>query len=86
MNSFLKRKSVFAPSPAGKLLSYLVLGFWTFVVLFPIYWLVVTSVKLPFQVILDRYRGDADDGPRRPEDPTDGTEPSRAAVEAEKVT
>ncbi|HEY3229640.1 MAG TPA: carbohydrate ABC transporter permease [Roseiflexaceae bacterium] len=50
MNSFFKRKSVFVPSPAGKLLSYLALGFWTFVVLFPLYWLVVTSVKLPIQV------------------------------------
>ena len=42
------------------------------------------AVKLPFQVILDRYRADADDGLRRPEDPTDGTEPARAAVEAEE--
>jgi len=50
MNSFFKRKSVFVPSPAGKLLSYTVLLFWTFVVLFPLYWLIVTSVKLPIQV------------------------------------
>jgi multiple sugar transport system permease protein len=50
MNSFLKRKSAFVPSPAGALVSYLILFFWSFVVLFPIYWLVVTSVKLPFQV------------------------------------
>ncbi|RME48349.1 MAG: carbohydrate ABC transporter permease [Chloroflexi bacterium] len=33
------------------ILSYLVLGTWTFVVLFPLYWLVVTSLKLPIQVI-----------------------------------
>lgn len=32
------------------LLSYLALGVWTFVVLFPLYWLVVTSLKLPIQV------------------------------------
>jgi multiple sugar transport system permease protein len=50
MNAFFKRKSVYVPSPAGRLFSYLVLIFWTFVVLFPIYWLIVTSVKLPIQV------------------------------------
>src|SRR5215211_7912221 len=50
MNAFFKRKSVYAPSPAGRLFSYVVLSFWTFVVLFPIYWLIVTSVKLPIQV------------------------------------
>jgi multiple sugar transport system permease protein len=31
-------------------LSYLILGLWTLVVLFPIYWLVVTSFKLPIDV------------------------------------
>jgi multiple sugar transport system permease protein len=50
MNSFFKRKSIYVPSPAGRLFSYVALGFWTFVVLFPIYWLVVTSFKLPIQV------------------------------------
>ncbi|MFL5800380.1 MAG: carbohydrate ABC transporter permease [Roseiflexaceae bacterium] len=50
MNSFFKRKSVYAPSPVGRLLSYMVLVSWSFVVLFPIYWLIVTSVKLPIQV------------------------------------
>jgi multiple sugar transport system permease protein len=50
MNTFFKRKSVYIPSPAGRLLSYVALAFWTFVVLFPIYWLIVTSVKLPIQV------------------------------------
>jgi multiple sugar transport system permease protein len=50
MNSFFKRKSIFVPSPAGRLLSYVVLVAWTFVVLFPIYWLIVTSFKLPIQV------------------------------------
>ncbi len=51
MNRLFKRKSIFSPSPAGLILSYLVLGTWTFVVLFPLYWLVVTSLKLPIQVI-----------------------------------
>jgi multiple sugar transport system permease protein len=50
MNSFFKRKSIYVPSPAGRLLSYAVLVAWTFVVLFPIYWLVVTSFKLPIHV------------------------------------
>src|SRR5262249_2114814 len=50
MNTFFKRKSVYMPSPAGRLFSYMVLVFWTFVVLFPIYWLIVTSVKLPIHV------------------------------------
>jgi multiple sugar transport system permease protein len=38
------------PGPAWAALSYAVLGFWAFVVLFPLYWLTVTSVKLPIQV------------------------------------
>ncbi len=42
--------SPFKPSPLAAVLSYLVLGLWTLVVLFPIYWLVVTSFKLPIQV------------------------------------
>jgi multiple sugar transport system permease protein len=32
------------------LLSYLALGLWTLVVLLPLYWLIVTSLKLPIQV------------------------------------
>ena len=50
MNSFFRRKSVYVPSPAGRLFTYVVLVFWTFVVLFPLYWLAVTSVKLPIHV------------------------------------
>jgi multiple sugar transport system permease protein len=38
------------PGPARAVLSYAVLGFWAFVVLFPLYWLAITSVKLPIQV------------------------------------
>lgn len=45
-----RSRSLFAPSPFGMAVSYLILGFWSFVILFPIYWLVVTSVKLPIQV------------------------------------
>lgn len=50
MSNFFKRPSVFKPSPFHALLSYLVLGFWAFIVLFPMYWLVITSFKEPFHV------------------------------------
>jgi multiple sugar transport system permease protein len=38
------------PGPLSQALSYAVLCFWAFVVLFPLYWLAVTSVKLPIDV------------------------------------
>lgn len=50
MSHIFQRKSLFKPSPAGTIISYLILGIWTVVVLFPIYWLVVTSLKTPIQV------------------------------------
>ena len=50
MNRIFQRKSIFRPSPGGMVLSYLALGIWTFVVLFPLYWLFVTSFKVPIQV------------------------------------
>ena len=31
-------------------MSYVLLGFWTFVVLFPLYWVAITSFKLPIDV------------------------------------
>jgi multiple sugar transport system permease protein len=37
-------------SPGALTLSYLLLGTWTAVVLLPLYWIVVTSLKLPVQV------------------------------------
>lgn len=40
----------FEPSPLWKLISYLVLGFWTFVVVYPLYWLFITSFKTPVDV------------------------------------
>lgn len=40
----------FRPAPMVMLASYIVLGIWTFVVIFPIFWLVVTSLKLPIDV------------------------------------
>ena len=45
--AFAGRRSINSPSPVGMVLSYLALGTWTFVVLLPLYWLVVTSLKLP---------------------------------------
>jgi multiple sugar transport system permease protein len=47
---FFRRKSIHAPAPFEMLLSYLALGVWTVVVVLPLYWLVVTSLKLPIQV------------------------------------
>ena len=46
----LRRRSVKDLPPAGKLAAYLVLVGWAVVVLFPLYWLVITSFKLPIQV------------------------------------
>ncbi len=37
-------------SPGGKVVAYAILLAWTFVVLFPLYWLLVTSFKQPIQV------------------------------------
>jgi multiple sugar transport system permease protein len=38
------------PSPASAALSYVLLAVWAFVVLFPLYWLAITSLKLPVEV------------------------------------
>ncbi|GFP27980.1 multiple sugar transport system permease protein, partial [Candidatus Hakubella thermalkaliphila] len=51
MKRLVRRRSVLSPSPTAMALSYLVLVTWTFVVLFPLYWIVVTSIKLPIHVI-----------------------------------
>ncbi len=45
-----RRRSLFGSSPVGMAISYLALGLWALVVLFPIYWLFVTSFKLPVDV------------------------------------
>jgi multiple sugar transport system permease protein len=50
IQNFFRRKSIFSPSPLEKTLSYLLLVIWTFVVLFPLYWLAITSFKLPIDV------------------------------------
>jgi multiple sugar transport system permease protein len=46
----LRRRSIRDLSPLGKLVAYLILGAWALVVLFPLYWLAITSFKLPIQV------------------------------------
>jgi multiple sugar transport system permease protein len=46
----LARRSATDLSPRAKLVAYLILGVWTLIVLFPLYWLAVTSFKLPIQV------------------------------------
>lgn len=51
MKRLVRRRSVLSLSPTAMALSYLVLVTWTFVALFPLYWLVVTSIKLPIHVI-----------------------------------
>lgn len=50
LRSLLRRKYLTAPSAVEMILDYFLLGIWTLVVLFPIYWLVVTSFKLPVDV------------------------------------
>jgi multiple sugar transport system permease protein len=50
MMRWLRSKSYNTPSPLGKVVTYLVLGFWAFLILFPLYWLIVTSLKIPSQV------------------------------------
>src|SRR2546430_15615067 len=45
-----RSRSINTPPPLGALASYLALGLWAFVVLFPLYWLAVTSLKLPIDV------------------------------------
>jgi multiple sugar transport system permease protein len=50
VKSPLRRRSPVDIGPGKKLAAYVLLLGWTFVVLFPLYWIVVTSFKLPIQV------------------------------------
>jgi multiple sugar transport system permease protein len=50
MQNPLRRRSPLDLGPGAKLLSYVLLIAWSLVVLFPLYWLAVTSLKLPVQV------------------------------------
>jgi multiple sugar transport system permease protein len=46
----LRRKSPLDVSPLAKVVSYVLLIGWSIVVLFPLYWLAITSLKVPIQV------------------------------------
>lgn len=48
--SWFEPKKLGQMAPASKVLVYGLLWTWTFVVLFPLYWVVITSFKLPLQV------------------------------------
>jgi len=50
MKRWFQSKSFNTPSPVGAVLSYLMLGTWAFLILFPLYWLIVTSLKVSSQV------------------------------------
>ena len=50
MGNPLRRRSPLDLSPRAKLVSYVLLIAWSLVVLFPLYWLAVTSLKQPVQV------------------------------------
>src|SRR6266540_3578081 len=50
MSRWFQSKSINTPSPVGAVLSYLVLGFWSLLILFPLYWLIITSFKISSQV------------------------------------
>ncbi len=50
MQNPFRRRSAMDVSPLAKFGAWLVLAFWAFIVLFPLYWLVVTSLKTPYAV------------------------------------
>jgi len=50
MRRWFQSKSINTPSPVGAVLSYLVLGVWSLLILFPLYWLIITSFKISSQV------------------------------------
>jgi multiple sugar transport system permease protein len=45
-----RRYNYQAPSPLSTVVSYLLLGLWALVILFPLYWLIITSFKQPIDV------------------------------------
>ena len=50
MKRWFQSKSINTPSPVGAVLSYVALGAWALLILFPLYWLVITSFKISSQV------------------------------------
>ncbi len=53
-NRLFEPRDIRSMAPATKVLTYAALTTWAFIVLFPLYWVAITSLKLPIQV---------DDGP-----------------------
>ncbi len=47
---FKRRRSLFSPGPIGTILAMIALVVWALVVLFPLYWVFITSFKLPIDV------------------------------------
>ncbi len=51
MSLFSKRyRGIYTPSGARLVFSYIILGIWSLVVLFPLYWLLITAFKTPIDV------------------------------------
>ncbi len=50
LQNLVRRKSPLAYSPVETTVSYFLMAFWGLVVLFPLFWLAVTSLKLPIDV------------------------------------
>jgi multiple sugar transport system permease protein len=50
LHRLLRPRSPLEPSPLAMAVSYLILGAWSFVVLFPLYWVFITSFKIPLDV------------------------------------
>ena len=53
MSALRRPRSPLDPSPLMMVLSYIVLVFWAFVALFPIYWTVTTSFKVAVEAWMD---------------------------------
>jgi multiple sugar transport system permease protein len=47
---FRSSSLIYTPGPFGTIATYLILCVWAVIVLFPLYWMVITSFKLPVQV------------------------------------
>ncbi len=45
-----RKAGLYSPGPLGMIVSYIVLLAWAFIVLFPLYWMFVTSFKTPIEV------------------------------------
>jgi multiple sugar transport system permease protein len=50
MRNLFRARNPFDPSPGWMGFSYIILGIWTFIVLFPLYWLLITAFKTPADV------------------------------------